>query len=216
MFLGALSILALGFNGVQSSNLPHRMLPPMAIPTQTTMTTKDNFKTDPSPGDEVAVIDTNQGTIIFKFFPDKAPQTVASFKKLAGEKFYDGTRFHRVIPGFMIQGGDPNSKGTDRSTYGTGGPDYTLPDEFNDLSHVRGIVSMANTGQPHSSGSQFFIVVKDSPFLDGKYSIFGYVVKGMDVADKIVNLPRDERDDPLPSNEAVVKSITIEKWPVHS
>lgn len=177
-------------------------------------TTNDNVKDQPKAGDDVAVITTNYGTIIFKFLPDKAPQTVDNFKKLANQGFYNGSKFHRVIPGFMIQGGDPNSKGADRTSYGSGGPGYTVPDEFSDISHVRGIVSMANTGQPNSGGSQFFIVVKDSPFLDGKYSVFGYVVKGMDVADKIVALPRDPKDDPIIGHEAVMKSVKIEKWPV--
>lgn len=177
-------------------------------PTQTT--------TPPKAGDDVAVIDTNYGRIVFKFFPEKAPNTVENFKKLANKKFYDGTKFHRVIPGFMIQGGDPNSKGSDRSSYGTGGPGYTIKAEFNDIPHERGIVSMARSSDPNSAGSQFFIVVASSSFLNGQYTAFGSVLQGMDVADKIVNLPRDEKDDPNPGNEAVMKSVRIEKWPLKS
>lgn len=193
--------------------------PPEPAPTQTTPQAKPAFEA--KEGDKVAVLETNQGRIVFKFFPEKAPKTVENFQTLTGKKFYDGTKFHRVIPGFMIQGGDPNTKEADRSKYGTGGPGHTIPGEMNDLSHVRGMVSMARTADPNSAGSQFFIVVKDSPFLDkgegpGRegYAIFGYVLSGMDVADKIVNLPRDGRDCPNPGNEAVVKSVTIQTWPL--
>ena len=165
-------------------------------------------------GDEVAVIDTNLGRIIFKLRPDMAPETVKNFVTLAKKGFYDGTKFHRVIPGFMIQGGDPNSKGSDRSSMGTGGPGYTIKDEFNDLHHGPGTVSMAHTGAPNSGGSQFFIMVGDKSYLDHAYSGFGQVVEGMDVADKIVRLSRDENDNPLDANPAIIKSIKIEKWPV--
>ncbi len=133
-----------------------------------------------------------------------------NFIKLAKSGFYDGTIFHRVIPGFMIQGGDPNTKGPDKSTYGMGGPGYTIDAEFNKISHKRGIVSMARSRDPNSAGSQFFIVVKDSPFLDGKYTVFGEVVKGMEVADKIVSLKRDYRDMPLERVEMKVKIIEEE------
>lgn len=185
----------------------------MALPTLA-QTTNENAANPPKSGENVAVIKTNYGTIIFKFFPDKAPKTVANFEKLARSHFYDGTKFHRVIPGFMIQGGDPNTKGSDRSTYGQGGPGYKVNAEFSFIKHVRGIVSMARTQDPNSAGSQFFIMVAAAPSLDEQYTAFGHVVKGMDVVDKIVNLPRDERDDPNPGHEAVVKSIRIEKWPV--
>ncbi|MEM3086652.1 MAG: peptidylprolyl isomerase [Halobacteria archaeon] len=157
---------------------------------------------------EVAVIETDFGKIVFRFLPDKAPGHVENFKKLARSGFYDGTAFHRVIPGFMIQGGDPNSRSDDRSRHGTGGPGYTIPAEFNDVSHVRGVVSMARSSDPNSAGSQFFVVVADSTFLDRQYSAFGRVVEGMEVADKIVNLPRDSRDNPL--QKAVMKRVTIE------
>jgi peptidyl-prolyl cis-trans isomerase B (cyclophilin B) len=168
----------------------------------------------PKDGDKVAVIETNYGTIIFKFIPDKAPKTVQNFQDLAEKKFYDGTKFHRVIPGMMIQGGDPNTKSDQRNTYGHGGPGYSVKAEFSDLKHVPGIVSMARAQDPDSAGSQFFIMVHDYPSLDGKYTIFGKVVKGMDVVNKIVSLPRDADDDPNPGNEATMKSVTIKTWPV--
>lgn len=145
---------------------------------------------------EVAVIETTLGTIEVAFFPDKAPGHVKNFKDLAQKGFYNGTAFHRVIPGFMIQGGDPNSKSPDKSSHGTGGPGYTIKAEFNDISHNRGILSMARSQDVDSAGSQFYIVVKDSHFLDGQYTVFGEVINGMDVADKIVNSPRDSNDNP--------------------
>ena len=143
------------------------------------------------------VIETNFGKIVIEFFPEDAPKTVENFVKLASSSFYDGTLFHRVIPGFMIQGGDPNTKNSNRRSWGMGGPSYTIKAEFNARSHVRGIVSMARAQDPDSAGSQFFIVVKDSKFLDKQYTVFGKVVEGMDVVDKIVNLERDGNDAPL-------------------
>jgi len=154
-----------------------------------------------------AIIETNFGNIVIEFFPDKAPRHVENFIKLANDGYYDGTTFHRVIPGFMIQGGDPNTKSDDRSTHGQGGPGYTINAEFNDISHVRGIVSMARTNDPNSAGSQFFIIVSDSIFLDNQYTVFGRVVEGIDVADKIVNVPRDNLDNP--NDRVVVKRISI-------
>ncbi len=156
---------------------------------------------------EIAVLETSLGKIEFEFLEDLAPGHVKSFKDLANEDFYNGTTFHRVIPGFMIQGGDPNTKGDDRSTHGMGGPGRTIKAEFNDESHDRGIVSMARSQDPDSAGSQFFVVVKDSHFLDGQYTVFGKVVSGMDVADKIVNSPKDDRDNPL---ERIEMKVTIE------
>jgi peptidyl-prolyl cis-trans isomerase B (cyclophilin B) len=143
-----------------------------------------------------------------RFFPDKAPKHVENFIKLAKSGFYDKTIFHRVIPGFMIQGGDPNTKDEkDKSRYGTGDPGYKVKAEFNDRPHVRGKVSMARAQDPDSAGSQFFIVVKDSPSLNGKYTVFGEVVKGMEVADKIVAQPRDSRDNPNERIEMTVKIV---------
>ncbi|MEE9257919.1 MAG: peptidylprolyl isomerase [Nitrospinaceae bacterium] len=155
------------------------------------------------------VIETMMGTIEVEFFEDKAPGHVKNFKDLAEKGFYDGTTFHRVIPGFMIQGGDPNTKGDDRSTYGTGGPGYSIDAEFNDISHDRGILSMARSQDPNSAGSQFYIVVKDSHFLDGQYTVFGKVTQGMDVADKIVSSPRDSRDNP--DERIEMTSVKIEE-----
>jgi len=146
------------------------------------------------------------GEIVLKFFPDVAPNHVKNFIKLAQEKFYDGTTFHRVIPGFMIQGGDPNSKSLDRSSHGMGGPGHRVKAEFNSKPHKRGILSMARSNDPDSAGSQFFICVNDAHFLDWKYTVFGEVVSGMDVADKIVNVKRDSRDNPL---ERVEITVTV-------
>ncbi len=146
---------------------------------------------------KTGVIETNFGKIVIEFFPEDAPKTVENFVKLASSSFYDGTLFHRVIPGFMIQGGDPNTKSNNRRSWGTGGPGHTIKAEFNAKSHVRGIVSMARAQDPNSAGSQFFIVVKDSKFLDRQYTVFGKVIEGMDVADKIVNMERDANDAPL-------------------
>ncbi len=152
-----------------------------------------------------AVIETKFGNIELKFFPDVAPNHVNNFIELAGKGFYDTTTFHRVIPGFMIQGGDPNSKNHDKSMHGMGDPGFKLKAEFNDKPHKRGILSMARAGHPDSAGSQFFICVADAMFLNGQYTVFGEVVSGMDVADKIVSQPRDSRDNPEERIEMKVK-----------
>ncbi len=155
-----------------------------------------------------AIIETNHGKIVLNLLPDNAPETVRSFIKLVESKFYDGTLFHRVIPGFMIQGGDPNSKLPDKSKWGTGGPGFNLKAEFNSRSHLRGIVSMARSTDPDSAGSQFFIVTTDSTFLDNQYTVFAEVIEGMEVADTIVNLQRNENDCPL--QEAKMIHVTTE------
>ncbi len=144
-----------------------------------------------------AIIETEHGKIIFNLLPDIAPETVRNFIKLANSRFYDGTLFHRVIPGFMIQGGDPNTKQPDKSQWGTGGPGYSIKAEFNPKSHLKGVVSMARSMDPDSAGSQFFIVTTDSTFLDGQYTSFGEVIEGIEIADKIVNTPKDDGDRPL-------------------
>ncbi|MBM3895134.1 MAG: peptidylprolyl isomerase [Thaumarchaeota archaeon] len=154
-----------------------------------------------------ATIETRFGKIVFELLPDIAPETVRNFAKLAQSGFYDGTLFHRVIPGFMIQGGDPNTKQSDKSRWGMGGPGYTIKAEFNSRSHLRGIVSMARAMDPDSAGSQFFIVTTDSGFLDRQYTVFGEVTEGMDVADKIVNLPRNKNDCPL--EDAKMNRVTL-------
>jgi cyclophilin family peptidyl-prolyl cis-trans isomerase len=156
--------------------------------------------------DKVADLETTQGTITIKFFPDKAPNHVKNFLDLAEQGFYDGVRFHRVIKGFMIQGGDPNSKTANRGTWGTGGSGKNVKAEFNDVSHRRGIVSMARAGHPDSASSQFFIVVKDSPFLDGQYSVFGEVISGMDVADKIVDAGKGKEN---PDDPETIRKVTV-------
>jgi len=154
------------------------------------------------------------GEIRIELFADKAPKTVRNFEELARKGFYDGTTFHRVLPGFMIQGGDPNSKNRDPRDDGQGGPPYSIDDERNDVDHRRGIVAMANTGRKNTGGSQFFIVVADSPHLNGGYTVFGRVVGGMDVVDRIVLTPRDEfgRHGPpdRPLADVVVESVRIE------
>ncbi len=155
-----------------------------------------------------AIIKTKFGEMEIRFFPDKAPKHVENFIKLAKEKFYDGTIFHRVIPGFMIQGGDPNTKDPNKKEmFGMGGPGYSVKAEFSDTPHKRGIVSMARSQDPDSAGSQFFIVVEDSRFLDRKYTVFGEVVKGMGVADKIVGQDRDAKDNPLERVEMKVEIV---------
>ncbi len=153
-------------------------------------------------------VETKFGKIVFKLLPDLAPETVRSFEKLSKSGFYDGTLFHRVIPGFMIQGGDPNTKSPDKSKWGNGGPGYMLKAEFNSKSHLRGVVSMARAMDPDSAGSQFFIVTTDSTFLDRQYTAFGEVIEGIEVADKIVNLPRDGND--CPNEEVKMLKVFIE------
>lgn len=156
--------------------------------------------------DTKAVIETKFGSIELRFFPDVAPNHVSNFIELAKKGFYDGTTFHRVIPGFMIQGGDPNSKNPDKSKHGMGGPGYALKAEFNNKPHKRGTLSMARAANPDSAGSQFFICVADAPFLDRQYTVFGEAVSGMDVADKIVSQPRDRMDNP---NERIEMKVRI-------
>ena len=154
-----------------------------------------------------AIIETKFGNITLKFFPDVAPGHVNNFIELAKKGFYDGTTFHRVIPGFMIQGGDPNSKNPDKGMHGMGGPGYTIKAEFNAKPHKRGTLSMARAQSPDSAGSQFFICVKDSPFLDRQYTVFGEVESGMEAVDKIVSQPRDPRDNPNERIEMKVKIV---------
>jgi peptidyl-prolyl cis-trans isomerase B (cyclophilin B) len=159
-----------------------------------------------------AVISTKFGEMELHFFPELAPKHVENFVTLAKSGFYNGTLFHRIIPGFMIQGGDPNTKDPNKkSEYGMGGPAHKLKAEFNAKSHTRGIVSMARSNHPDSAGSQFFIVVRDSAFLDRQYTVFGEVTRGMDVADKIVSAPRGQNDLP---NERIEMTVTIVEKPV--
>ncbi len=154
-----------------------------------------------------ALIETRLGNIELKFFPDVAPNHVKNFIDLAKKGFYDGTTFHRVIPGFMVQGGDPNTKNPDRARHGMGGPGYSLKAEFNDKPHKRGTLSMARSSSPDSAGSQFFICVAPASFLDKQYTVFGEVLSGMEVVDKIVKEPRDKKDNPNQRVEMKVKII---------
>jgi len=168
--------------------------------------------------EKVAILKTNMGDIVLRFFPDVAPNHVKNFLTLAANGDYDGVKFHRVIPGFMIQAGDPNTRDDDRHNDGIGGSGPGVKAEFSRLPHRRGILSMARQGGlPDSATSQFFICIGNPSILDGEYSAFGMVVEGMDVADKIVNLPRDERgsmgsrDNPLPGNPAIIEKVLIEE-----
>ncbi len=156
------------------------------------------------------LITTNGGTFLIELFPEDAPNTVHNFLKLAESGFYDGTVFHRIIPGFMIQGGDPNTKNPDKSMWGQGGPDYNIKEEFNTLQHDRGIVSMARSQHVDSAGSQFFIVHKDSNHLDGEYTAFGRLVPGLPNAlNHIAALETDDNNAPLNVLEATILTTEI-------
>ena len=157
---------------------------------------------------EVAVVKTSEGTMVLEFWPDVAPNHVENFKKLARTGFYDGTCFHRVIPGFMIQGGDPNTKDEKlKSTWGGGGPGHTVKAEFNSKHHARGVLSMARTADPNSAGSQFFICHADAPHLDNQYTAFGKLIKGEDVLDKIAATATEGSNRPV--KRMNVESIKI-------
>ncbi|MGY8809305.1 MAG: peptidylprolyl isomerase [Fidelibacterota bacterium] len=172
---------------------------------------------------DVAVISTNFGDMIVEFYPDIAPMHVDSFLTLVNEEYFDGTTFHRVIPGFMIQGGDPNSRNENKATHGTGGragkffgigneedpSTWLIPQEFNDTPHVKGILSMARTNDPDSASSQFFICHDNASFLDNNYTVFGKVVEGLDIIDEIVNVAKDQNDNPLERVEML--SVRIAK-----
>ena len=175
--------------------------------------------------EDYAIISTSYGDMTVKFFEGAAPKHVESFKMHAKNGYYNGTIFHRVIPGFMIQGGDPNTKGENKASYGTGGyaakyygigleddsKTWSLPAEFNNIKHTRGILSMARSNDPNSGGSQFFICAANVPHLNGKYTVFGQVVDGLEIIDQIINLPRDARDNPKRRIEMSVKIEQREK-----
>jgi len=157
---------------------------------------------------EVAVIKTSEGEMVVEFWPDVAPKTVENFKKLAKQGFYDGTCFHRVIKGFMIQGGDPNTKDPAKEAqWGTGGPGYQIKAEFNDRHHDRGVLSMARSQNPDSAGSQFFICHGAPRFLDKQYTAFGKLIKGDDVLEKIATTPTHPQD--RPDKRMAVESVKI-------
>jgi len=161
--------------------------------------------------DKLAILETPQGKIVIEFFPEDAPNHVANFLNLTESGFYDGVLFHRIIPGFMIQGGDPNTKTEDNSTWGTGGPGYSIDAEFNDIKHNRGIVSMARSQNPNSAGSQFFIVHQNSNFLDQQYTVFGRIAteESFETLDKIAALETGQRDIPVNPDEAKIIKATI-------
>jgi len=162
-----------------------------------TNTATNATMSNPTNSAEVAIINTTEGTMVAEFWPDAAPGTVANFKKLAEKGFYDGTAFHRVIKGFMIQGGDPLTKDASKEDlWGTGGPGYQIKAEFNNHSHVRGVLSMARSQDPDSAGSQFFICDGNPTFLDHQYTAFGKLIKGDDVLTKIANAPTHSPDRP--------------------
>jgi len=164
--------------------------------------------------DKLVILETSQGKIVIEFFPKDAPKHVKNFMNLTETGFYDGVLFHRVIPGFMIQGGDPNTKDSDNSTWGTGGPNHFVEAEFNSIKHNRGIVSMARSANPDSAGSQFFIVHEDSNFLDQQYTVFGRIVtdKSFETLDKIALLEIGPRDIPVNIDEVkIIKAITVNR-----
>ena len=166
-----------------------------------------------STSNEVAVIKTNEGEMVVQFWTDAAPKTIENFKKLARQGFYDGTTFHRIVKGFMIQGGDPNSKDPAKeSTYGAGDPGYTIKAEFNDHSHDRGVISMARGPNPDSAGSQFFICLAPVRRLDGQYTTFGKLIKGADVLEKIGDTPVERNaqgEMSKPTKRVVIEKIEI-------
>ena len=162
---------------------------------------------------EVAVLQTTAGEMVVEFWPDVAPKTVANFKKLAQEGFYDGTAFHRIIKGFMIQGGDPHTKDlANESRYGTGGPGYKVAAEFNERPHVRGVISMARSQDPNSAGSQFFICLGTASSLDRQYTAFGKLIKGLDVLDNIGSTPvgrSNSGETSKPQSRVALESVKI-------
>ncbi len=166
-----------------------------------------------APSKEVAVIKTNKGEMTVEFWSDVAPKTVENFKKLSKDGFYNGTAFHRIIKGFMIQGGDPLTKDkANESRFGTGDPGYKIKAEFNPKKHERGVLSMARSADPDSAGSQFFICLDAAPFLDGKYTTFGKVVKGEEVLSKIGDTPvvsNGRGEESKPVERVVVESVTL-------
>lgn len=170
--------------------------------------TKGENKTVNNEANEVAVIKTTEGEMVVEFWPDVAPETVKNFKKLAKQGFYDGTAFHRVIKGFMIQGGDPLTKDAkNEARWGTGDPGYKIKAEFNERSHKRGVLSMARSNDPNSAGSQFFICHGDPSFLDRQYTTFGKLIKGDDVLEKIATTKTHPPD--RPDKRMGVESIKI-------
>jgi peptidyl-prolyl cis-trans isomerase B (cyclophilin B) len=164
---------------------------------------------NPAATEQQALIKTAYGEMKIAFWPDVAPKTVENFKKLAREGYYDGTAFHRIIKGFMVQGGCPNTKEGARGIPGTGGPGYQIKAEFNKKTHARGVISMARSSDPDSAGSQFFIVHGDAKFLDGQYTAFGQVVSGDDVLEKLAGVPTKGPERSTPVERVAIESIKI-------
>lgn len=199
-----------------AANEPAESIAPEPVPTEpaTPAPTKEEpiVQEKQETVEEIAIVETSVGTMVLRFFPDVAPGHVENFKKLTREGFYDGTRFHRVISGFMIQGGDPNSKQDNIRQWGTGSPGYSIKAEFNNKPHVKGTLSMARSSDPNSAGSQFFICHGRAAPLDRQYSVFGELMDGMDVLDKIATAPvtrSPSGENSLPVSPVTVKSIKI-------
>jgi cyclophilin family peptidyl-prolyl cis-trans isomerase len=213
--LSAVLLLALACNARPAPDMPsatETTATTAAATTETTATTEATAtqaqeKSMAEYENKVAELHTTAGEIHIRFFPDLAPNHVKNFLDLAQSGFYNNTKFHRVIPGFMIQGGDPNTVSGDPMTWGTGGSPNRIKAEFNSTPHKRGIVSMARSNHPDSASSQFFIVVADSNFLDNQYTVFGEVTKGMDVADTIVSAPKGAND--RPNNPVAITKVVI-------
>jgi len=204
--LVACAVFGVGLTLAQVSPTP---TPSAGAPPATKAAPQKGAMDKPAAKKEVAVIKTNMGTIVFEFLPDVAPKMVENFKDLAKTGFYNGTTFHRVINGFMIQGGDPLSKDNDPTNDGTGDGPRKMPAEFTTkYRHVRGMVSTARTSDPNSGSCQFFIMQADNKGLDNQYTIFGRVLEGMDVVDKISQVPKGRNDRPL--QNVVMEKVTIE------
>jgi len=171
-----------------------------------------DYTPEPVSEDDIVILETNRGTMKLKLFPDVAPNHCKNFKKLANSGFYDKTAFHRIIPGFMIQGGDINSRDNDPKNDGHGGPGWTVDAEFNEISHKRGILSMARSADPNSAGSQFFICVADAPHLDGQYTVFGEVIEKVHIVDHIVNTPTEYDQAIRLSKESIPEGEDPDNW----
>ena len=206
-WIGALIVVVLIIGGCnKKSSEAYRILTQAEI--ESIKANVQSLPDVPVSENEQAVVQTNLGIIEFEFYPDVAPNHCANFKKLANAGFYDGTTFHRVIPNFVIQGGDILSRDDNPANDGTGDAGYNLDAEFSTLHHDRGIVSTAREGGDiNSAGTQFFICVAPIRHLDGQYTIFGKVTKGMEVVDKIVNVPRDNNDKPL--KKVVMEQVRV-------
>ena len=207
--------LSKGFNipGIIPKNIPmanERVLLPYEI--EAIKQKARDYNPEPVTKDDIVIMETNRGTMKLKLFPDIAPKHCSNFKKLANSGFYDGTNFHRIIPGFMIQGGDINSRDNDPENDGHGGPGWTIDAEFNEVSHKRGVLSMARSKDPNSAGSQFFICVADAPHLDGDYTAFGEVINKVHIIDHIVKTPTDYLQAKRMSRESIPNDEDPDGW----